>query len=118
MLMLEDLTCSITYPPNCGNSKGNVQWSNRGIALFILNLGTRWRGVVNFTPWPHYSCGKCPQYPPNRMLDGLRQSVNGSKKNKIFCQAATLRFLGHPSHSLISTPNVPYVVKLTKFCLC
>jgi len=48
--MLEDLTCSITYPPNCGNSKGNVQWSNRGIALFILNLGTRWRGVVNFTP--------------------------------------------------------------------
>ena len=27
---------------------------NRGIAPLILNLGTRWRRVVNFTPRPLY----------------------------------------------------------------
>jgi hypothetical protein len=26
----------------------------RGIAPFIPNLSTRWRWVVNFTPWPLY----------------------------------------------------------------
>jgi hypothetical protein len=115
--MLEDLTCSITQTPNCGKGKGTVQWNNRGIALFILNLGTRWRGV-NFMPWPLYPCGKCPQYILNRMLDGLRQSVDGSKKNRISCQESNLRFLGHPSHSLVSTLNVPSVVELTEFCIC
>ena len=79
--MLEDLTCSITQPPNFGKDKGNVHWSNRGIALFILNLGTRWRRVVNFTLWPLYPCGKCSQCPQNRTLDGLKQSVHVSKKN-------------------------------------
>ena len=35
----------------------------------ILNLGARWRLVVNITPWPLYP-GKEPWYPLNRWLDG------------------------------------------------
>jgi len=31
---------------------------NRGIAVSILNLGIRWRWVVNFTPRPLYPRGK------------------------------------------------------------
>jgi hypothetical protein len=27
---------------------------SRGIALLILKLGTRWRLIVSFTPWPLY----------------------------------------------------------------
>ena len=32
----------------------NVQRGNRAIALFFINLGTRWRWVVNVTPRPLY----------------------------------------------------------------
>jgi hypothetical protein len=53
------------------------------------------------------------------MLDGLRLTVDGSKKkNKISCQESNLRLLGHPSHSLVSTPGVLAVVELPKYCLC
>jgi hypothetical protein len=36
-------------------------WGNGGITLWILNLGTRWRSVVSFTPQPLYSQGKSSQ---------------------------------------------------------
>jgi hypothetical protein len=38
----------------------------------ILNLGTRWRWVVNFTPRPLYSQGKSPRYRLGRRLGGFR----------------------------------------------
>jgi hypothetical protein len=43
-------------------------WS-RGIAPLILNLGTRWRCVVNFTPRSLYP-GKEPRYPLNKRQGG------------------------------------------------
>ena len=47
----------------------------RGIAPLILNIGTRWRLVVNFMPRPLYSV-KEPRCPLNRRLDGP-QSQSG-----------------------------------------
>jgi len=39
-----------------------------GIAPPILDLDTRWRWVVSFTPRPFYSQGKSPRYPLVRRL--------------------------------------------------
>jgi hypothetical protein len=47
-----------------------VYWGSGGIILRILDLGTRWRQVVSFTPRPHYSRGKNPWYPLGRRLGG------------------------------------------------
>jgi len=40
-----------------------------GIALLILDLGTRWSWVVSFTIRPLYPQGKSPSYPLDRRLD-------------------------------------------------
>jgi hypothetical protein len=54
-----------------------------GIAPRILDLGTRWRWVVSFTPRPLYSRGKSPCYPLDRRLGGLqsRFAFGGEEKN-------------------------------------
>jgi hypothetical protein len=44
-------------------------WGSRSIAPRILDLGTRWRRVVTFTPLPLYPQGKNPWYPLDRRLD-------------------------------------------------
>jgi hypothetical protein len=40
-----------------------VYWGSEGIAPRILELGTRWRLVVSFTPRPLYPQRKSPWYP-------------------------------------------------------
>jgi hypothetical protein len=45
-------------------------WGSGGIAPRILDLGTRWRWVASFTPWPLYPQGKSPWYPLDRRLGG------------------------------------------------
>jgi hypothetical protein len=45
-------------------------WGSGGIALRLLDLGTRWRWVVRFTPRPLYPQGKSPWYPLDRGLGG------------------------------------------------
>jgi hypothetical protein len=48
----------------------------------ILDLGTRWRWVVSFTPRPLYSHGKSPWYLLDRKLGGPQsRSGRGQKKN-------------------------------------
>jgi hypothetical protein len=55
-------------------------WESRGKLPYILDPGTRWKLVVNFTPRPLYSQGKSPCYPLNRRLGGP-QSRAGEEKN-------------------------------------
>jgi hypothetical protein len=45
-------------------------WVNGGIAPRILDLSTRWRWVVSFTPRQPYRQGKSPVYPLDRWLGG------------------------------------------------
>jgi hypothetical protein len=54
-----------------------------GIAPRILDLSTRWRWVVSFTPRPLYPQGKSPWYPLDRRLGGLqsRSGRSGEEKN-------------------------------------
>jgi hypothetical protein len=44
----------------------NAHWRSGGIAPRILDLGTRWRWVVGFTPRPLHSQGKILCYPLDR----------------------------------------------------
>jgi len=37
-----------------------AQRGSRDIALLILNLGTRWSWMVNFTTWQLYARGRTP----------------------------------------------------------
>jgi len=53
------------------------------IAPLIINLGTRWRWVVSFTPRPLYPRGKSPWYPLDRRICGpqSRSGRDGEEKN-------------------------------------
>jgi hypothetical protein len=53
------------------------------LAPRILNLGTRWKWVVSFTPWPLYLQWKRPWYPLDRRLGGsqIRSGRGGEEKN-------------------------------------
>jgi hypothetical protein len=51
-------------------------WGRAGTAPRILDLGTRWRQVVNFTPRPLYPQGKSLWCPLDRRL-GEPQSRSG-----------------------------------------
>jgi len=53
-----------------------------GIAPRILNLDTKWRWVVTFTPRPLYSQEKRPRYPLYRRLGGPQiRSGHGGKES-------------------------------------
>jgi hypothetical protein len=58
-------------------------WGNGSIAPRILDLGTRWRRVVSFTPRPLYLQGKSPWYSLDRRLGGpqSRSERGGDEKN-------------------------------------
>jgi hypothetical protein len=57
-------------------------WGNGGIAPRILNLGSRWRWVVSFTPRPLYLQGKSPWYPLDRKLGGPQSRSGGGGEEK------------------------------------
>jgi hypothetical protein len=54
-----------------------------GIASRIIDLGTRWKWVINFTPRPLYHQGKSPRYPLDRGLGGPQSPSGrgGEEKN-------------------------------------
>jgi len=54
----------------CPLNAMKVHGGSRGIAPLILNLGTRWRQVVNFAPRHLYPLGNNPRYALNRRLGG------------------------------------------------
>lgn len=54
------------------------------IVQSVLNLGTRWERVVNFTPQPPYP-EKEPRYPFNKRVGGCRAGLVDKGKMKITC---------------------------------
>jgi hypothetical protein len=60
-----------------------VYWGSEDIAPNILDLSTRGRLVVSFTPWPLYPQGKSPWYPSYRRLGGPQSQSghDGEEKN-------------------------------------
>jgi hypothetical protein len=70
---------------------------SRGIAPLILDLGIRWRWVVNFMPRPLYPQGKSPWCPLNRRWVDPRTLLDAVVKRKI------------PSPRRESNPRTPIV---------
>jgi hypothetical protein len=72
------LSCALTK-----HHATNAYWMSGGIVPHILELGTRWRWVVSFTPRPLYPQGKSLWYPLNRSLGGpqSRSGRGGEEKN-------------------------------------
>jgi hypothetical protein len=56
-------------------------WGSGGVAPRILNLGTRWRWVVSFTPRPLYTQGKSPWYLLDRRLGGPQSRSDDNNNN-------------------------------------
>jgi hypothetical protein len=58
-------------------------WGSGGIAPRFLDLGTRWRLAVSFTPRSLYPQRKSPCYPLDRRLGGpqSRSGRGGEEKN-------------------------------------
>jgi hypothetical protein len=74
-------------------------WGSGDIASFILDLGTRWRWVVSFTPRPLCFHEKSPWYPLDRRLGGpqSRPGRGGEEKN-----SQPLPGLGPPIIQIVS----------------
>jgi hypothetical protein len=64
-------------------------WGSGGIAPHILDLGTRSRWVVSFTPWLFYPQRKSPWYPSYSRLGGPRASLDAVVKRKVTAPAGT-----------------------------
>jgi hypothetical protein len=58
-------------------------WGSGGVAPRIINLNTRWKWMVSFTPRPLCTQGKSPWYPLDRRLGGpqSRSGRGGEEKN-------------------------------------
>jgi hypothetical protein len=63
---------------------GMKVYMSRGIAPLILNLDTRWRWEVNFTPRPLY-LRKNPWFPMNRRMSGPQSRSGRFEAEKISC---------------------------------
>jgi hypothetical protein len=61
-----------------------IYWGSGSTAPRILNLGTRWRQMVSFTPLLHYNRDKSPRYPLDRRLGGTQsRSGRGGEQKKL-----------------------------------
>lgn len=69
-----------------------------------LNLGTRWKRVVSFTPWLLYPREKNCGYPSNRRLDGPQSRYGGNGKEETQTQSKIQIFFGRPTRSLVNIP--------------
>jgi hypothetical protein len=58
-------------------------WGSGRVSPRILDLGTRWKAVVSFTPRSLYLQGNSPWYPLDRRLGGAqsRSGRGGEEKN-------------------------------------
>jgi hypothetical protein len=65
--------------------KASKEAGSRGVAPLILNLSTRWRWVVNFTPWPLYLRERTPGTYLIEGCVGPRVVLDVLDKRKISC---------------------------------
>jgi hypothetical protein len=76
-----------------------AHWRSTGTAQCILDLDTRWKWAVSFTPRPLYPQGKSPRYPLDRRVGGpqSRSGCGGEENNSQ--PLPGLEPPDHPAHS-------------------
>jgi hypothetical protein len=75
--------CTTAYPQNCLCTPHKYRGSG-GIAPLIINLGTRRKKVISFTPQPIYHQGKCSRNATNTTTFGP-QAPGTLKWRKLSC---------------------------------
>jgi hypothetical protein len=91
-------------------------WGSGSVVPYILDLGTRWKLVVNFTPRPLYPPGKSPWYPLYRRLGGPQSRSGHCAKylnlNKLVssCKAFMFHLRGY------NVPCMAYVPRVDHYC--
>jgi len=81
-----------------------VSRDSRGVALIILNLDSRCRRKVSFTPSHSTSGNKSPGDVLNRRLDGP-QTRFGENANLLLLAGIESRFLERQPQSLVTIPG-------------
>jgi hypothetical protein len=74
-------------------------WGSGDIATCIIDLGTRWRWVVRFTPRQLYPQGSITCYPLDRRLDGPQGRSGRGAEDKNSQPLPGLVASDHPTHS-------------------
>jgi hypothetical protein len=75
-------------------------WGNRCIDPRFLDLETRWRWAVCFTPGPLYPRGNSPRYRLDTRLGGPQTGLDAGEKKKFLpLPGFELRPLGRPGRS-------------------
>jgi len=78
-------------------------WESGGIGPCILNLGTRCKRLVRFTPRPLYSRGKGRRYPLDRsLIRPWNWSGRGGDEEKSHHSTCQKLKSGHSARSLVS----------------
>ena len=105
--------CFITSSPHRKNKKGKVvfllairvcRWG-RYIPLLILNIGTRWRWMVGFTP---RLLSPPPRKDPRFPLSGMLGAPQNQSWHfgKVSLASAGIRTPNRPARSLVSAPTM------------
>jgi hypothetical protein len=110
-----------TYPALNWTLRREDAWGSGGIALRILNVGTRWGWEVNFTPQPLYTQGNSPQVPLERRLSGPRsRSGRGGEEREESLPLPGIEprspnpWLGHITDWTTSVPS--YTKDIMNYC--
>jgi hypothetical protein len=97
--MADPYTFIHTYITNSALRHEDI-WGSGCIDPHFLDLGTSWRWVVSFTPWPLYPQGKRPRYPLDRRLGEPQNSLEDVEKWKLLPPPGLeLELLGCPACS-------------------
>ena len=113
-LQIRNLLLDQTDKCPCPRRKGIL--SNGGKTPLILNLGTRWRCVVTFTPWMLCHRVKSPRYQVNMRLGGPRAGLDIRRREKSLAPARIWTMIrqssaSYPSHYTDSTTGQVFLKK-------
>jgi hypothetical protein len=103
------LSLCLTKPPAM-----KTYWGSGGIAPYILNLGTRWKSVVTFTPRPLYLWCKNHRHSSDRRLSGPQSwSGRGGEEKKFHHCLRRELIPGSPTCSLFTI--LTRIYRLTEY---
>jgi hypothetical protein len=91
-----------------------------GVSSILLNLSTRWKWTVSFTPLPLCPQENSPPHPLYRRLGGSqsRSGHYGEENNLLPLQGIEPRLLRRPVHSLVASELSLKWVTEEDICTC
>jgi hypothetical protein len=91
-----------------------MYWGSECIAPRLLDLGTRWRWAVSFTPLPLYPQGKSPWYSLDRRLGGPQSRSGPGDEEKNSQPPAENRIIEPRSSAQCLSPYLSFTFRSAK----